>query len=77
MSYPEHDKLEKVANLSQGIGEFLETSHYQLCEWSEEANEFFPASRSIIQILADYFNIDLDKLEDEKNHMLETLRKLQ
>lgn len=32
-----------------------------------------PTSKTTVQILADYFDIDLDKIEDERRQMLENL----
>jgi hypothetical protein len=77
-TYPEHEKLHAVRKRSQAIGEFLaEGDHgYQLCEFSEELGEFLPVTRSTEQILADYFGIDLGRLEAEKRAMLDAQRAL-
>lgn len=39
-----------------------------------QIEEWWPAHRSIQSILAEYFEIDLDKIEDEKRQMLEEMR---
>lgn len=43
VTYPEHEKLEAVAETSQQIGEFLEWMNqdrgWSLCVWSEEFDE--------------------------------------
>lgn len=80
MSYPEHEKLATVKDLSQEIGEFLEWAEEQgwhLAEWDENGfgdQELFSIRLNRNQILARFFEIDLDKLEAEKVHMLEAQR---
>lgn len=85
--YPEHEKLRAVADESQAIGEFLETAGYTLCELRtfteplddagntyETRPRLAPIAKGIQQILADYFEIDLAKIEAEKRAMLDALR---
>lgn len=74
--YPEHEKMHEVADESQAIGEFIEFSPYRLCEWNERHQEFIPVSKPINEILADYFEIDLNKIETEKRAMLAEMREL-
>lgn len=83
MDFPEHEKITAVKDESQAIGEFIESSGYRLCEWSEEADlcdcgdyipGYVPVAGTIETILAKYFKIDLDKIEQEKRAMLEALR---
>lgn len=79
--YPEHEKLRKVADLSQKIGEFLDFGLAKqglvLCEaqdhWSDET-QFYPTHKTVQSILADYFEIDQKKIDAEKEQMLEALR---
>ncbi len=79
--YPQHEKLATVKDMSQAIGEFLEWADDQgwhLAEW-HKINSFGDEQlRRIIpnhtEALARYFEIDLDKLEQEKTHMLEAQR---
>lgn len=89
--YPEHEKLQAVREKSQAIGEFIEwlqgTKHYVIAQWQQvdpdtEPGELsgadeglFSASFSIETLLAEYFEIDLKKLEQEKQKMLEDMRK--
>lgn len=78
--YPEHDKLRAVRDESQAIGQFLEwlgENGLVICSFEEykRTGEYIPDGRSIQQILADYFEIDLNKLDDEKRAMLNELRK--
>ena len=81
--YPEHEKLKAVQEESQAIGEFLEFGGYTLCEHYEVNPEtgspyidphWMPARKSIQDILAEYFDIDQKKLEEEKRAMLEAIR---
>lgn len=82
--YEEHDKLGAVMDRSQAIGEFLETSGYILCK-NQRMGSFngvdeyalVPVSKSINEVLADYFDIDLKKIEAEKRQMIEELRRMQ
>ena len=80
MKYPEHEKMAKVKNKSQVIGEFL--------EWMTNENELFVCrniggDRQLLvtyplnfeYLLAKYFDIDLDKIDKEKRQMLKELRK--
>lgn len=76
--YPEHIKLHAVAERSQAIGAFIDESPYILAEYQEVDGFKDPilvsTSKSITQVLADYFEIDLDKIEAEKRAMLEAIR---
>lgn len=70
----EIEKLIDVSSESQVIGEFLDTCGYFLCEQTGgEVRPFMPVSLSIEELLAEYFGIDLKKLEDEKRALLEQL----
>lgn len=81
--YPEHEKLKKVKHTSQAIGEFLEwlsTQGLTVCETyrnpdSLRDGEYFPATSSTNALLARFFEIDLEKIEKEKQAMLEEMRK--
>ena len=81
MTYPEHEKLDAVKDRSQVIGEFLDHMGelgWHLAEYvtfkGYDEDQLVPVRQSIIQVLAKYFNVDLDRLEDEKRAMLESLR---
>lgn len=76
--YPEHDKLTAVAADSHKIGEFLEwltgDRGLTIARFSgREATQGFKIER----LLAEYFEIDLGKIEVEKRTMLESLRAAQ
>lgn len=66
--YPEHAKLHAVKDKSQACGEFL--------RWLvEEKREFEQTGFTGLQdLLAEFFEIDQNRLEREKQQMLEELR---
>lgn len=73
--YPECSRLVSVSDESQVIGEFLEwlQARYQLCTL-DHYDYFQPQYPNINQLLADYYGIDLDKVESERRAMLADLR---
>ncbi len=89
--YLEHDKLRAIADKSQAIGDFLEWTRGTLCEVHHHTKEcrgrgrapecglsegdFTPIRRSIVDQLAEYFDIDQQRLDDEKRAMLDELRR--
>lgn len=79
MDYPEHERLSKVRDKSQAIGEFLEWLNEQdlhLARYDHRGVKLEPVPWEIQNRLADFFGIDLNVLEDEKRTMLDEQRKL-
>lgn len=76
--YPEHDKLSEVKDISQEIGMFLDLGlpamGLVLAQLDPESDRLWPTHISIEKILAEYFDIDLDRIDEEKRAMLEALR---
>lgn len=76
--YPEHAKQAAVLAQSQAIGEFLDEGPYYLAEYREIEGyrdpQLVPVGRSLQQVLADWFGIDLAEIEREKRRMLEAMR---
>jgi hypothetical protein len=80
--YPQHEKLQEVAEQSQMCGEFIEwlaqEKGIHLAEWVKYegfrderlTTTFTPLSH----LLAEFFDIDPDELEREKRAMLEAIR---
>lgn len=66
--YPEHDKLRACRDKSQLCGEFL--------EWLLEEKGWEPPEAAIRleAVLAEFFEIDQCRLEDEKVAMLSLMR---
>jgi hypothetical protein len=81
--YPEHAKLDKIQKESQVIGEFLEwlgsvglwISEYKASYRGAE-EVLVSTQKSTSQILAQYFNIDQNKIDQEKREMLEECRRV-
>lgn len=83
--YPEHDKLAKISDKSQVIGEFLDwlrtereivlAKHGDGDETFE--NRLYPTWDRPADLLADFFEIDLKVIETEKRAMLAKLREAQ
>jgi len=78
---PECDRLAAVAGESQQIGDFLdwlEERGIHLAQWVTPDGYVEPrlvtVDRSFTQILADYFDIDLAKVERERRAILTHLR---
>ena len=76
--YPEHDKLSAIKDQSQACGEFLEWLGSQgilLCSIPPDYDHtWLPIHRNVQDLLAEFFEIDLDKIEVEKRQMLDQLR---
>lgn len=70
VQYPEHEKLRLVSEKSQACGEFLDW----LIERGWEPRE--GGSANVRKLLAEFFEIDQELLEREKEHMLEGCRLL-
>ena len=78
METPECDKLLEVHEESRVIGEFLDWANSRgiyLANFYEERG-LVVDRRSHDQILADYYNIDLDKIEEERRYLLEMQREI-
>jgi len=65
--YPEHEKIARLDGTNNRIGEFL--------EWLRDVHHV-QLPKSISDLLADYYEIDLDKLDEEKQHLLKVQRRL-
>lgn len=79
--YPELEKMKEAQADSSVISEFLDwlryDADYVLCRWPEDENYPQPASIGMEQLLADYFQIDLKKVEAERRAILEYLQEQQ
>jgi len=77
--YPEHDKMHLIKDKSQAIGEFLEwlegSKGIVLAEYPEKnPDNLFPVYAPSEKLLAEFFDIDLQKIGEEKDAMLEEMR---
>lgn len=76
--YPEHERLKKISDISQQVGYFIEwlNGEFTIAKWKQRrgVDVLVPAHKTTNEWLADYFDIDLDKIEEEKRQMLAELR---
>ncbi len=76
--FPEHAKLTAISDQSQAIGEFvdwLQEAHGAfLCHYEDDGQFPRALQMPIRKLLAEFFEIDQDKIEDEKRAMLDTIR---
>lgn len=75
--YPEHAKLGAIAVESQKLGEFLEwlqMNKYLICTYVPGSDHPVPVNKTIYTLLAEYYGINLRKLDAEKMHMLDVIR---
>jgi hypothetical protein len=76
---PECEKLNAVAEESNKIGEFLDwmqTEGLIIGSYDNDGN-FYPLYKPINNLLADYFDIDLNKVEQERRALLDWIREEQ
>ena len=79
---PELDRLQNVVNDSGVISGFLDWLSEQgwtICETSEDGprwQDYMPICLASEQLLARYFEIDLNRVEAERRAILEHLRKV-
>jgi hypothetical protein len=84
VKYPECERLKAVSGESQAIGNFIEwlgeermfIVKYEKVEGYRD-EQALPVTKSIEQMLADYFDIDLKKVEKERRAILAYLQKQQ
>jgi hypothetical protein len=86
--YPEHDKLVAISDKSQVIGSFIEwlenEKEIRLCTFVPARREdriwiaegYTPINESINDLLAEFFNIDQNKINQEKENMIKKLQEL-
>jgi len=76
----ELNRLEAAKADSQAIGEFLDWLNSRkivLCKLAKLEEAFVPIDRTNEQLLAEYFNINLRKVERERRALLDYIRKNQ
>lgn len=73
---PECEKLSAVSKESNTIGNFLEWLHedYVIGYWDEPYGGYTREYKPIEKWLAEYFEIDLDKVEQERRELLKWLQ---
>lgn len=80
-NYPEHDKLALIHEQSRTCGEFLEwleSQGYTIKKWygagEGERRAGWGPRPLINQLLAEFFDIDQAKIDEEKRAMLDAIR---
>lgn len=82
--YPECEKLAKVSEKSQAIGDFLswlqDEKEIELCLRKEKKHGLdpdilIPFHFNTESLLAEHFKIDLVKVENERQQIIEDIRK--
>ncbi len=83
MSFPEHDKLQKISLQSQTIGEFIDWLKedgiflaHRDPTWHDSSGCALPLRTPLTDLLAAFFRIDTNALEAEKRRMLENQRRM-
>lgn len=77
---PELDKMSAIHEKSNATGDFLDwlqnsrEPRIYLCELDQDAEQFYPPNLSIEKLLAEYYKIDLNKVEEERRQMLDYIR---
>ena len=78
METPELDKMLEVKDKTQMIGEFLEwlgdKQDIELCEYDVKPDEHYPINTTTEQLLAAFFEIDLEEAEKERQGILAELQ---
>lgn len=76
--YPECEKMAAVKDQSQIISEFLEWMQHEqkliICVYSDYSRKYIPVDTTFEKLLAKFFEIDLDKIEEEQRYMLDEIR---
>ena len=79
MNCPECEKMAAVQKESRELSNFvdwLREQGYEICEENESENRPYDRLRkSNEQLFADYFGIDLKKVEEERRALLEEIRR--
>lgn len=78
--YPEHVKLTSISGKSQACYDFMEflfTKGYHLGKYRGNIERLFPENPVLKDLLAEFFDIDLNTLEEEKLAMLQECRRQQ
>jgi hypothetical protein len=75
--FPEHDRLAAISDQSQVISEFLEWAQGRgsLLAYYGRDGALREDHTRVDVLLAEFFDIDLGKIETEKRAMLDTIRK--
>jgi len=78
---PNLDKMVKVTSESNLIGEFVDWMRNErglkICEWSKEYEGHYPVYygyTGINRLIAEYYEIEYDEMDNERRRLLEWIR---
>lgn len=74
--YPEHEKLKALGGANQTVGDFIEwlgEQGWEIARPHERMDMLIPIMKSRDDLLAEFFEIDRNKLEAEKRAMLDSI----
>lgn len=76
----EHEKVIAAKRKgSQEVGEFCDwlqlESGFTICRHDSLTDQFMPARETTMQLVAEFYGVDLAKVEEEKRQMLEVMRR--
>lgn len=78
-TYPELERMNAISKESQTCGEFLvwlrEEKKFTLCQTVTSSNwAYHPVHVDMTKLLAEFFRIDLNKVEEERRVILDSIR---
>lgn len=71
--YPEHAKQKEVWDEAQGVGQFIDwlaDNGYEIAEWDADGRRLHGSGKRPDELIAGFYELDLNKLEQEKRAML-------
>jgi hypothetical protein len=76
VEYPEHEKLKALGGANQTVGDFIEwlgQKGWEIARMNEH-DELVPIFKRRDTLIAEFFEIDPNKLKAEKRAMLDSIR---
>lgn len=78
-AYPEHQKLKAISDKSQCVADFWDYMEQQgivFAERGENSQFLYHTMKNKRDFIAEFFDIDMNKIEAEKRAMIEDLQKI-
>lgn len=76
--YPEHEKLKDLGGANQIVGDFIEWLHENgmwIAQYAARSDQLIVSTKNRDELIAEHFGIDRKRLENEKQAMLDFLRR--
>lgn len=77
MSYPEHERLREVKRETQALHDFVEWLERRKHIHLRQLHTDYPVMEKLRELIAEFYDIDLEELGREKDLMVESLRLMQ